>query len=103
MKRTMEDEINMMSYLGRLYRKYAQKASSVVEEVQEGTCQYYSEEFMVDIHRILRELPDVYVEIIQNDFLSVSDALWWQNKYDEMTYRRLKNMAVKAFFHCLYV
>lgn len=103
MKRTDEDEIVMLKYLGRMYRKYMNHASCRMEEVAEDEGAYYSEEFMIDMSRILRELPMMYAEIIRRDFLLDNEQDWWQNKYNADTYKQLKNMAVKAFFHCLYV
>lgn len=103
MEKIKNNEIICMNYLGKLYRKSFQYEQELVGEIQEGSTPYYGDEFLIDMNRILKELPEVLREIIKNDFLVINNVNWWQNKYDKHTYEELKNIAVKAFFHCLYV
>ncbi|MEG0526446.1 MAG: hypothetical protein RR531_02935 [Longicatena sp.] len=102
MKRTRKDEDVLMKYLGRLYQKYEETTSMKNPQVMEQDVSYNALEFRIDMDRILCELPEIYAEIIRNDFLCLNDSDWWKNKYDEKTHEQLKNIAVEAFFHCLY-
>lgn len=103
MKKQEHNNIVCMNYLGELYQKYEHVDKTRVMEIQDECTMYHSNEFCMDMERILNELPEVFKEIIKNDFLMVENLNWWQNKYDKQTYQELKNMAVRAFFHCLYV
>ena len=102
MKRTSKNEDVLMKYLGKLYQKYDDVELPSSMQIQENEESYYKTEFIIDMNRILKELPEIYAEIIKNDFLCSKDEEWWKKKYDKMTHEQLKNIAVEAFFHCLY-
>lgn len=102
MRQNHEDQHAMMKFLGTMYQKYDNDQMQD-KWIEEGNVPYECQEFVVDIRRILSLMPPLYREIIENDFLCIQEANWWQNKYDEKTYLELKNLAIKVFFHCLYV
>ncbi len=52
---------------------------------------------------VLGLLKEEQKEIIENDFISVGETNWWQDKYSKTTYYAVKNQAIDNFTYFLLV
>lgn len=99
----IQDNEKNMSHLGRIYQKGKQ-----LDDLDEFACLhmdetlYYRKQLKKEFDQILETLPSVQSMILCNDYLNPVEEDWWRNFYPAGKYYRLKNIAIDAFFHCLY-
>lgn len=98
----IHEQLQRMEYIGRLYRKYMNNPClhANCEDTRNNALLYG--EFMFDIAHIMHVLPTVYADIIRSEYLIEKHWKSLANGRCERVDSHLKNMAVKAFFHCLY-
>lgn len=98
-----QNSIDNLSFLSEIYRKGAkQEETYLMQCVEEAQQRYYQRALKTDIDQILEQLPLDLVMILRNDFLEPIEKDWWRKRYAPPIYYRLKNIAIDAFFHCLY-
>lgn len=84
----MENRESIMKYLGKIYHKgYEDKESH---------------EICKDFDEIIENMPSVLSMILKNDYLTPVEEGWWKYLYSKSKYYKLKNIAINAFFDCLY-
>lgn len=98
------DKIQLLTHIGKIYRKgNLCKDLNIHGIIMESDGSYADIEFASQIQIILSHMDFEMAEIIQNDFLNLQEALWYEKVYDEDTYHRLKSDAMTQFLDCLYV
>ena len=103
MKHEAEKKEANLIYLSGIYHKGARQGTAACcLYLREQEQQYHQRALKMDIDQILERMPQELAVIIRNDFLEPKSKDWWRNVYDVMLYYRLKNIAINAFFHCLY-
>lgn len=92
-----------LAHVARIYQKGASlEEASYVMWVREKECHYYQKELQREVDEILENMVPELARIIENDFLYPKKKGWWENMYAPAVYQRMKNIAICAFFHCLY-
>ena len=85
----MNNRENIMNYLAKVYHTGNQKGEVI--------------ELCKDFDDIMEKLPSVLSMILKNDYLSPVEEGWWKYLYSKSKYYKLKNIAINAFFDCLYL
>ncbi|MEG1474232.1 MAG: hypothetical protein RSC10_00650 [Longicatena sp.] len=96
------EEIALLEYLGEIYRRNTNQRRRLDLEINEKESAYQAHDVCKLIDETLRLISYSEAEIIKNDFLWKENKNWWFYKYDKSTYECAKNMAIRAFFRCLY-
>lgn len=91
-----------MNYLAEIYQKGVQIDQYGCIYKESDKQRYYRKELKEDVDQILNRLPWILNVILCNDYLKPVEQDWWTYFYDAGKYYRLKNIAIQAFFHCLY-
>lgn len=93
-----------MTYLAEIYKKglKANFDTQLQDKCLSEKKRYYQKELKEDIDQVLKKLPWMLSVILCNDYLKPVEQDWWTYFYDAGKYYRLKNIAIQAFFHCLY-
>lgn len=85
----MNNRESIMNYLAKIYHK------GIIEREGKELCK--------DFDEIMENMPSVLSMILKNDYLSPVEEDWWKYLYSKSKYYKLKNIAINAFFDCLYL